>query len=195
MKKSKTLNLRDIIVISVISIVFGLLYLFWIFISGTLRTFIGPFAPAILSGLWVMACIVCAYIIRKPGVAFIGEIIAAITEILVGSVSAGSVMILGVTQGLGCELILALFLYKKWGLKALILSGMGGTMANFLTSYFLFDWDLLAPGLLIGLIVIMLISGGLASWWSVLLSDSLAKTGVLDAFPIIQENQERVING
>lgn len=195
MNKSKKMNLRDIIAMSVISIVFGILYLLWIFVNGTVGAFIGPFSTAILSGLWIMASTVCAYIIQKPGVAFVAEMVAALTEVLVGSVSAGSVLILGFTQGLGCEIILMALLYKKWGLKAMILSGMGGTMANFLTSYFLFEWNLLAPWILIALIAIMLISGAVAGWWSVLISNALAKTGVLDSFPVMQNNQERVVGG
>jgi energy-coupling factor transport system substrate-specific component len=195
MTKSKTMNLRDIIAMSVISIVFGILYLFWIFVNATFGAFLGPFSTAILSGLWIMASTVCAYIIRKPGVAFVAEMIAAVTEILVGSVSAGSVLILGFTQGLGCEIILMLLFYKKWGVKAMILSGMGGTIANFLTSYFLFEWNLLAPWILIALIAIMLVSGAIAGWWSALIAKALSKTGVLDSFPVMQENQERVVGG
>ncbi|WP_225743244.1 ECF transporter S component [Marinilactibacillus sp. Marseille-P9653] len=195
MNKNKKMTLRDVIAMSVISIVFGILYLFWIFINGTFGAAIGPFSTAILSGLWIMACTVCGYIIQKPGVAFVAQMMAALTEVLVGSVSAGSVLILGFTQGLACELILLILMYKAWGRKTIILMGMAGTMGNFLTSYYLFEWNLLAPWMLTSLIIIMLLSGGITGWWSVLIAESLGKTGVLDSFPVMKGNQGRAVDG
>lgn len=185
MKNSKSLSLREIVVISSISIVFGVLYLLWIFFGQLIEGVFGPVARGLISGFWIMAPIVCAYIIRKPGVAIMGELIAAGTEILVGSVSAGAVLILGFTQGLGAELALALLLYRSYKLPALMLAGMFGTIANFVTIYFMYgysQYSVFITGLMLGS---MLISGAvLAGWGSKKLADALCRTGVLDNFAL-----------
>lgn len=108
MRDNKSLNLREIVVMASISIVFGVLYLLWIFLASVVKGIVGPAAAGLMNGMWVMAPVVCAYIIRKPGVALIAELIAAGTEVLVGSVNAGAVLLLGLTQGLGVELAFAL---------------------------------------------------------------------------------------
>ncbi|SDI26379.1 ECF transporter S component [Natribacillus halophilus] len=188
---TRKLQLRDIIVMSAISIVFGILYLIWIFAAGLLSGVIGPMGGALLSGLWIMACIVCAYIIRKPGVAFMGEMIAAFTEVLIGSVSAGSVLLLGFTQGIGCEIVIALFLWRRYSLPILMLAGMGGTTANFITSYFVSGWSQFAPSLLMVMLGTMLISGALAAWLSKGIADQLARTGVLNDFALGREKLQQ----
>lgn len=69
MRDNKSLNLREIVVMASISIVFGVLYLLWIFLASVVKGIVGPAAAGLMNGMWVMAPVVCAYIIRKPGVA------------------------------------------------------------------------------------------------------------------------------
>jgi energy-coupling factor transport system substrate-specific component len=179
------LNLREIVVMASISVVFGVLYLAWLFFGQFIKGVLGPIGWGAISGFWIMAPIVCAYIIRKPGVALIAELIAAGTEILVGSVSAGVVLILGFTQGLGAELALALFLYRNYRLPALMLAGMFGTLANFITIYFMYGYSQYSSIVTGLMLVTMLISGALlAGWGSQRISDALSRTGVLDNFAL-----------
>ncbi len=194
MKKSKALNLREIVVMASISVVFGVLYLVWIFFGQFIKGTLGPVGWGILSGFWIMAPIVCAYIIQKPGVALYAEMIAAGTEILVGSVNAGVVLILGFTQGLGAELAFAMFLYRSYRLPTLMLAGMLGTLANFITIYFMYGYSQYSS-LITGLMfVAMLISGALlAGWGSKNISDSLCRTGVLNNFALGKmKRQQRI---
>jgi energy-coupling factor transport system permease protein len=185
MKNSKSLNLREIVVIASISIVFGVLYLIWIFFGQFIQGVFGPVGHGLITGFWIMAPIVCAYIIRKPGVALIAEMIAAGTEILVGSVSAGAVLILGFTQGLGVELALALLFYRSYRLPSLMLAGMFGVLANFITIYFMYGYSQYSTIITITMLIAMLISGALlAGWGSKSIADSLCRTGVLDNFAL-----------
>lgn len=189
---TRVLNLREIVVMASISVVFGVLYLAWIFFGQFIKGVFGPIGWGLISGFWILAPIICAYIIRKPGVALFAELIAAGTEILVGSVNAGAVLILGVTQGLGAEIILALFLYRNFRLPVLMLAGMMGTMANFITVYFMYGYSQYSPIITGTMAIMMLLSGailaGLGSKW---IADSLSKTGVLDNFALgkIQRTQ------
>jgi energy-coupling factor transport system substrate-specific component len=190
----KALNLREIVVMASISVVFGVLYLLWIFFGQMVKGLLGPVVWGLLVGFWIMAPIVCAYIIRKPGVALVAEMIAAGTEIMVGSVSAGIVLLLGLTQGLGAELAFALFRYRYYRLPVLMLAGMFGVMANFFTIYFMYGYGHLSPVIAGLMLLTMLVSGALlAGWGSKAIADALCRTGVLNNFALgKQYRSERV---
>lgn len=194
-RDSKALNLREIVVMASISVAFGVLYLAWIFFGQFIKGIFGPIGWGLLAGFWIMAPIVCAYIIRKPGVALAAEMIAAGTEILVGSVNAGVVLILGFTQGLGVELALALFLWRSYRFPALMLSGMFGMLANFVTIYFLYGYSQYAPVITGFMLVAMLLSGALlAGLGSKSIADALCRTGVLDNFALGKSYRQRIQN-
>ncbi|MCP8615887.1 ECF transporter S component [Salirhabdus salicampi] len=185
MKTTKGLNLREIIVMAAIAAVFGVLYLVWIFFGQFIQATFGPVGWGFISGFWIIAPILCAYIIRKPGVALIAELIAATIEVLVGSVNAGVVLLLGFTQGIGAELAFAIFLYRNYRLPVLMLAGIFGTSANFMTIYFLYGYSQYS-NILTGLMFMaMVISGALiAGWGSKSIADGLSRTGVLANFAL-----------
>lgn len=186
------LKLREIIVMAAISIVCGAIYFAWIFVGQFVEGIFGPIGPMIrglLTGVWLLAPLICAYIIRKPGVALVAEMIAAVAEVMVGSIGAGVVLLLGLTQGLGAELIFAMFRYRSYRLPVLMLAGMLGTTANFITIYFLYGYGQYNVMIVAGMFISMLISGalvgGLLSKW---IADRLAATGVLNNFALARRN-------
>ncbi len=191
--EKKGLQLREIIVMASISVVFGVLYLVWIFFGQIVNGLLGPVVWKLVAGMWVMAPIVCAYIIRKPGVALIAEMIAAGTEIMVGSVSAGVVLVLGLTQGLGVELVFALFLWRSYRLPTLMLAGMMGMLANFMTIYVIYGYSQYSTVIVILMLVALLLSGALfAGWGSKGIADALNRTGVLNNFALGRITRQKV---
>ena len=190
-QRAPRIGLYDIVVMAAISIVFGVLYLLWIFFGQFVQAMLGPVAWGILAGMWVLAPIICAYIIRKPGIAFIAELIAAGTEVLAGSVNAGVVMLLGLTQGLGAELAFALFRYRNYRLPVLMLAGILGMFANFITIYFVYGYDHLSTLIVTFQLVAMLISGAvMGGWGGKAIADALGRTGVLNRFALGKELRE-----
>mgnify|MGYP001337767524 CR=1 FL=1 len=182
------MKLREIIVMASISVVFGVLYLVWIFFGQFIEGLFGPIVSGLIRGMWVMAPIVCAYIIRKPGAAFISELIAAGSEVLFGSVSAGTVMLLGFTQGIGVELAFAVTRYRSYRLPVLMLAGMLGMAGNFLPLYYITGYGEMSASILLYMFGTMLISGAvMAGWGSKAIADALNRTGVLHNFAISKE--------
>ncbi|RSL32151.1 thiamine permease [Salibacterium salarium] len=185
MTTTRTLNLREIVVMSFISVVFGVLYLLFVFLNQVITGVLGPVGSGILAGTWIMAPIVCALIIQKPGVALFAELIAAGTEIMVGSVNAGSVLVLGFTQGLGAELVFAIFRYRRYTLPVLMLAGMAGTFTSFLTMYAMYGYSAYSSIVIWAMLGVMLLSGiVIAGWGSHYLTHSLVRTGVLHNFAL-----------
>ncbi len=111
------------------AVIFYAAWFVWDFFS-----VLGPLARPLSVGLWFTAAILAATLIRKPGAAFAGEVLAAFIESLLPT-SAGFINLLyGILQGLMAELGYYLLRYKRWdtlaGAFAGALSGIGEVLAS-----------------------------------------------------------------
>lgn len=190
-------KLKEIVLMSILGVVFGIIYLaFFLVGQGLLNILapfgLGPFGYEIIFGIWFIVSIIAAYIIRKPGVAFTAEVIAGVTEVLLGTTAGPGLILAAAIQGAGAELAFTLTKYKDYRLRVLVLSGI-------LAAIFSFTWNLyssgniaLAPLLLVGMLIVRIISGallaGVLGKW---MSDQLAKTGVLRGYALGKELQKK----
>lgn len=184
----------DIVVASVIGVAVGVVFwawgVVWGPISGPIQALL-PGLQAAPAALWVVAGVLGALIIRKPGAAIYTEIVAAVVSALIGSQWGGLLTIeAGLVQGLGAELVFALFLYRNWRLPVAMLAGAGAGLAmaiNDLVIYYagaapLFFTTYIVSGIVGGAVI----AGGL-SWLAV---RGLAKAGALDRFAAGRERRE-----
>ncbi|WP_066191871.1 MULTISPECIES: ECF transporter S component [Gracilibacillus] len=193
----KQWKLKDIVLMSMLGVVFGLIYLAFFGVGnvlfGILTPFgLGPLSYEIIFGVWFMVSVIAAYIIRKPGVALTSEIIAALTEVLIGSTAGPSLILSGIVQGAGAELAFAATGWKDYRLRILILSGMGAALVSFPYNYFVSGYDAYASWLLILMIITRLVSGAIfAGIIGKFIADQLAATGVLTGYPLGKEHQQQ----
>jgi energy-coupling factor transport system substrate-specific component len=172
----------DIVVAAVIGVACGVLYWGWSYPSAAL----GAALPGVQSlgyGVWVLAGVLAALVIRKPGAALFAELVAAVLEALIGNAWGGPVTILyGVVEGLGAELIFALFLYASWRVwTAMLAGGLAGIGGGIL------DLVLYTPHVTVAYATVYLVcwavSGailaGLVGW---LILRALVPTGALSRF-------------
>jgi energy-coupling factor transport system substrate-specific component len=129
----------DIVVAAVIGVAGGLVYWAWQFPAAGIAAAL-PGVQSLGYGLWLLAGVVAALVIRKPGAALFAELVAAMIEALVGNQWGGAVTILyGVVEGIGAELVFAIFLYANWrifvAILAGILSGIGGAILDLVLYY------------------------------------------------------------
>jgi energy-coupling factor transport system substrate-specific component len=172
----------DIVVAAVIGVAGGVVYWAWQFPAAGFAAAL-PGVQSLGYGIWLLAGVLAALVVRKPGAALFAELIAAIVEALVGNAWGGPITILyGVIEGLGAELIFALFLYTSWRLwTAMLAGGLSGVGGGIL------DIVLYTPGVTAGYITVYLvcfaISGavlaGTVGW---LIVRALIPTGALNRF-------------
>ena len=124
-------------------------------------------------------------IIRKPGAALYTELVAAIVSALIGSQWGGLLTIeAGLVQGLGAELVFALFLYRHWRFPVALLAGAAAGLGMAINDLVLW-YAGAAPAFATIYTVVggrrsgALIAGGLS--WLRRCADSRA-TGALDRF-------------
>ncbi|WP_345063001.1 ECF transporter S component [Leifsonia kafniensis] len=187
-RKPRSLRWRvvDIVVASVIGVASGLIFIVWNQASNPLSAVLSPVLPglqALLGGGWLFAAVLGGLIIRKPGAALFTELVAAVVSTLVGGNEWGPLtLVSGAVQGLGAEIVFALFLYANYRLYVAILAGAGAGLAMAVN-----DLLLWYPGasneFSIIYVISALVSGavvaGVLSW---LAMRGLARTGALNRF-------------
>jgi energy-coupling factor transport system substrate-specific component len=176
----------DIVVASVLAVAAGLVFVLWNIASNPIGAPLGAVLPglqALLGGGWLFAGVLTALVIRKPGAALYGEMVAATVSALVGNQWGVLTLESGLVQGLAAELVFAVFLYRSWNLPVAVLSGAAAGLALAIN-----DLILWYPGSAATFSAIYVVSAiasgaliaGALSWFVV---RGLAKTGALSRFP------------
>ncbi|GEO25491.1 ABC transporter permease [Alicyclobacillus acidoterrestris] len=180
-------KLRDVIVMVVLAIVTGALYKVWDILYAVIPT-TAYAGQATMTGLWLIASVLVAYIIRRPGAALLAELIAASVELLLGGQWGLSNLVAGLIQGIGAELAFCLFFYRGYHIVSCILSGVLASAAAVLQWYFQYGGNELTAGTEVAYIVIALCSGAvLGGILPKLVADALYKAGVLRNFAIARQ--------
>ncbi|MDM5226723.1 ECF transporter S component [Cytobacillus sp. NJ13] len=190
-------KLREVIVLSVLAVVFAVVYLVFMQFGNVLYAMFGLIGYDLIFGIWFIVSIIAAYIIRKPGAAFLSETIAAAIEVMIGNAVGPRLILSGMIQGIGAEAVFAATKWNNYRTWVLIAAGMGSSVTSFIWGYFISGYAALSPGYVTAMFCVRLISSallaGLLGKW---LSESLAKTGALNSFPIGKElRREKSKNG
>lgn len=182
-------KLRDIVLMVILAIICGLIYEVWGLLYNVLN-FTSAAGQGVMNGLWFLAGVLIPVIIRRPGAALLGEIIASIIEMAVGSSWGLASVLSGVLQGLGAEIGFAIFAYKRYNMGVAILAGMLSFVG------FVPQWFLQYQGGGFGAvnqtvyIVVSLISGAVfAGWLGKIMANALHRTGVLRNFEIGRQSR------
>lgn len=180
-------NLREIVLVAALAVVFGLLYWAWVQVWGGLRVAMGPggdFAQNVLIGGWMVVAPLAIYIIRKPLTGVITEIGASFVEFaFLGSPIGPLLLITGVVQGVGAELPFAVTRYRRYGWWVFVAAGLTAALFSFVYSTIRFGWlgqDVFVLRLALHLLSGLVLTGLLAK----ALGDVLRATGVLDNYAI-----------
>lgn len=193
-RRSLRWRVVDIVVASVLAVAIGVVFKVWEFgyepLSAAM-TLVLPGTQAFFGGVWLLAGPVVAIIVRKPGAALYAEMVAASVEALLGTQWGWLTLEAGLVQGLGAEIVLALFLYKVYRLPVVVLAGAAAGLALGLNDTFLW-YAGLDVAFKVAYVVSAVVGGaviaGLGSW---LLVRALAATGVLSSFAAGREHSRR----
>ena len=184
----------DLITAAMLAVAFGVV--FWGFdtvIYPALSTATAGFPPAgeLMLGVWLVPAVVGGLVVRRPGAALFTELVASNVELFLGNKWGVAVLLSGVLQGLGVELVLAAVRWRRFGP---VVAALGGALAAVLEIVG-YEWWSYVPDysptwkvlyLLFGVVSGALVAG-LGGW---ALVRALARSGALNAFPPGQEVRE-----
>ncbi len=175
----------DIVVASVLGVAGGLVMTLWNLVYSPVTAPLEVALPglqALMYAIWLFPAVLVGLVVRKPGAALYGELVAAAVSALLGGMWGWTALAWGLVQGLGAEIVFAILLYRAWGLLPAILAGMGagvGLVIMDLTFYYAGT----RPEFMVVYAASAIVSGaviaGLGSW---LLVRGLARTGALSRF-------------
>jgi energy-coupling factor transport system substrate-specific component len=175
----------DIVVASVIGVASGLIFWVWNLtytpISTPLEALL-PGAQSLVGGVWLFAGVLGGLIIRKPGAALYTELVAAVVSALVGTQWGVLTLVSGIVQGLGAEIVFALFFYANYRVYVAVLAGAGAGLAMGINDSIL--WYPGNSGEFKTIYIVCAVIGGaivagLLSW---VVARALARTGALNRF-------------
>lgn len=174
----------DIVVLAVLAAACGVLFWAWSNLVYPLITSAAvayPPASGLMIGGWLIAGTLGGLIIRKPGAAVACELLAAVFQALLGTHFGMLVLVSGIIQGLGAELIFAATGYRRFGAvvatAAGAMAGLFGSVSECIIYYY--EWPLAHQS---AYVVFATVSGavlaGILMWG---LTRALRSTGVLSA--------------
>ncbi len=185
--KSNKLNIFELGLASLLAVTLGVVFWGWTFIYEFLNPFLSGLGMKYLtSGPWLLAAIIPAYIIRKPGVAFFSETVAAVVQ---GFIASWGLMsgVWGVVQGLGAEAVFFGFRYKKWDMGTLIIASVASSTCSYCFDFFYYNYQSLPTHInALQLISFMISSVVLCALPSYYLCQRLKKTGLLNNFRVVR---------
>jgi len=178
----------DIVMVAVVGVVFAVLYWAYNQLFGLLFPLISasPVTIQAFVGFWFIAGTVAACIIQKPGAAFLGELIAAIISMLLGSIWGVWILVSGLVQGAATEAVFAGFRWKKFNYFAVSLAGIVTALISFFFPESLTEGYLqYKVAIIIAMLVVRIISGALIGGaLGKAITDAVARTGILRNFKI-----------
>lgn len=183
---------QDYVLLAVLAVVFGAIY--WAWLQPYL--WIGPIAAQpgaeLLFGVWFTSGLVGGYIIRRPGAAFLAETLTAVAEVLLGAPAGPILVVTGMMEALGSELVFASTGYRRWGWKTMVIAGIGAAVVALPWNWFRLGYFALDPTFLVFLFGVRVVAGGLAGLVSKVIGDLLAATGSLNQFALGRERVREV---
>jgi energy-coupling factor transport system substrate-specific component len=184
---------RDFLVAVAIAVPLGLV---WSLVWGQVWTFVRAILPELgffVAGFYVAAGVMVGYVVRRPGAALLGEMLAALIEVPLTPFGPAA-LILGFLQGIGTEAVFAATRYRNWSLPVLMAAGAAGAGLGFAAyEYAVFGYGSFGIGLLAVRFVSRLLGGAiLGGLVPKLIADAVAKTGALNNYPIARSQVREI---
>lgn len=183
---------QDFVMLAVIAVVFGAIYWAWLAPYLWVEGLAAQPGAELFFAVWFTSGLLGGYILRRPGAAFLANTLTAAAEVLIGAPAGPVLLITGMVEALGAELVFAATGYRSWGWRTMLLAGVAAALVAIPWNWFRLGYFALDPVLLIGLLGVRVISGGLAGAAAKLLGDAIAATGSLNAYALGRERVREV---
>jgi energy-coupling factor transport system substrate-specific component len=183
-----------LVVAAALAVALGVVFWAWGLLYSTVFEAIPfPFSYAFV-GMWMTGALLVPYIIRRPGAALFGELVASFVSMAMGNQWGIMTLASGLVQGLGAEVVFGVGRWKRfsgvWLYGAAAMAGLFSIILDvFVESYWaVYSWS--AIGVAAGLCIVgsMVLGGGVSQ----VLGVALERTGVLSGLAISNRKAKRI---
>ena len=183
---------QDFVLLAVIAVVFGAIYWAWLAPYIWVEGLAAQPGAELFFAVWFTSGLLGGYILRRPGAALLAETLTAAAEVLIGAPAGPILLITGMMEALGAELVFAATGYRRWGWSTMLIAGVAAAVVAIPWNWFRLGYFALDPTLLVALLGVRLIAGALAGGAAKLLGDVIAATGSLNAYALGRERVREV---
>lgn len=187
-------NTRELVVAAVLAVAVGVIFWGWgLLWSTAFQAVPFPFSYSLV-GVWMIGGLLVPYVIRRPGAALVGELVAAFVSMALGNQWGILTMASGLVQGVGAEMVFATFRWKRFTGTALYGAAALSGVFSILLDTFLYSYYAIYTGtsILIGAVLCVVGSIVLGGGLSHALGQALAETGVLSGLEISRGKVKRI---
>jgi len=172
-------KLSELVITLVLAVALGVLWWGWTFFTALTRPLSAMGLSYLFVGVWFTGGTLVPFLIRRPGAALLGEVAAAFVEGFITQWGITAV-IWGLVQGVACEIVFAVFAYKRHGLGVLVLAGALAGVFSYILDFFYSHYAGLATWVIAVQIVSIVVSGALLGGaLAYAVGKGILKTGVL----------------
>ncbi len=172
-------KLNEIVILVILSVGLGVLWWGWTFLYGLITPLTAIGLNYLLVGFWFSGGVLIPFLIRKPGAALFGELMAALVESFITRWGI-SALLWGLVQGAGAELIFFITRYKKYNLPVLILASIVAAVFSYVLDFFYSHYAGLPLWVILVQISSLIVSSVILSGFlSYLIGKRILNTGVI----------------
>ena len=190
----KNWTTRELVVAAVLAVAVGVIFWAWgLLWSSVFQLVPFPFHYVFI-GIWMIGGLLVPYVVRRPGAALLGELVAAFVSMALGNQWGVLTMASGLVQGVGAELVFAGFRWKRFDLASLCAAAAVAGAFSILLDIFVWSYYSAYTWGSIGLAAVLAVISSvvLGAVLSRLLGDALARTGVLSGLAISEGKVRRI---
>ncbi|MBR0380924.1 MAG: ECF transporter S component [Eubacterium sp.] len=189
----KSWKLKDVLLIALCAVLFGIIYLGCTYAGGILYGLLTPLGMPSLGyepfyGIYFMAGAFAVFVMRKPGTGIVAELLAAVMECLMGNYFGPIIILSGLVQGFGFELLVFLTGYKRFNRSVMVTSAVICSVFTMGYNLIISGYNKIAVPVLLVMLAVRIVSAIFFDGILVpILGKGLVKAGVLKGYAVAEE--------
>lgn len=178
---------KEVVIVAMVAAVVGVIFTLLDYAYMPLSAVLGTVFMELTFGIYMLSPALPMYIVRKPGFAIFGALVAAGVNLLLGSPYGLQLILAGVLEAIGVEIGFALGKYSA-DIKSLVIGQILG--AIFVLGRDMFFWGTpisYGASIAAGVVIVRLLSSVIIGILLVkIITAALVKTGVLKGFACVK---------
>lgn len=181
---------QDLLVTAVISLICGIVFIGLSYIYLLAISALTPaIAGALLGSIFILPGLLTTYIVRRPGVALISQILAGLVQVLFDP-TGWIQLVIYLVNGLLCELPFFVTRYRNYRLHVFIAAGILVNLTFLVLGSIGFGLANIMPQVFVIAALLSVGTGILVAWLARLFGNAIAQTGVLSRYAVGQQQEE-----